>query len=545
MYVSGTVGSVQSEGLSGKDGGTVQAKLVPIVGYDEQEEIELYPSQPVVVGRGESADVLLSQSKVSRSHCRIWFENGFYTIEDTDSKNGTWVNNRRIHKAILFHHDRITIGGSEFRFVLENDLSEDTSHINVHGNGDPIFDTEIREPAKSQTPSSLFLKLPKAESSSAREVLERDLSAVCKVINTVHAEPQLDRLFETIMDTAMESTDADRGYLIAARKPNGVLMPLVSRNKDSIPTYARNTFSRSIVRECYESGDAILKSDPSSQDDASASVVFQRIQSIMCVPMSDKDGPLGVIYVDRVLGSRQFSRHDLKVLSAIGNQAGIAIRRAQLTQQVEGLFRDVMRTVINLVEVKDEYTYGHSERVTAVALRLAEMCSLEKPDLRDVEIAGLLHDVGKLAVRLEILQKPSKLTDSEYEAVKSHPVAGATILKDVENAENIRAAVLHHHEWWDGSGYPDGIAGEAIPLLARILSVADAFDSMASDRPYKHVLPREEILAELREGAGTQFDPHLVNLFVGALQEDAEFRDRINSVYRRKGDGPPTKGPFE
>ncbi len=523
----------------------MQAKLIPIVGYDAQEEIPLSPEAPMIVGRGEQADILLSQSKVSRTHCRIWFENGFYTIEDTDSKNGTWVNNRRIHKAILFHHDRVAVGSTEFRFVLENGLDEDTSKVNVQGNGDQIFDTEIREPVQSQTPSSLFLELPTAESASAREVLERDLSAVCKVINTVHAEPQLDRLFETILDTAMEATDADRGYLIAARKPNGVLMPLVGRNREGVPAYARNTFSRSIVRECYETGDAILKSDPSSQDDASASVVFQRIQSIMCVPMSDRQGPVGVIYVDRVLGSRQFNRHDLKVLSAIGNQAGIAIRRAQLTRQVETLFRDAMRSVINLVELKDEYTYGHSERVTGVALRIAELCSLEKPDMRDVEIAGLLHDVGKLSVRPDILQKPGRLTDSEYEAVKLHPVAGSTILRDVENADNIAAAVRHHHEWWDGSGYPDGIAGEAIPLLARVLSIADAFDSMASERPYKDMLPREEILGELERGAGTQFDPHLVELFLNALQTDAEFRDRINAIYRRRGDGPPSKGPFE
>jgi HD superfamily phosphohydrolase YqeK len=537
---------LQARTADSRNGPFMEAKLIAIVGFEGKDEVVLSPAKPMVLGRGESADVVLGQSKVSRSHCRIWFENGFYTIEDMDSKNGTWVNNRRIHKAILFHHDRITVGGTEFRFVLESGLSDDTSHVNLDGNGELTFDTEIREPAKTQTPSSLFLELPKPDDpGSSHEVLARDLSAVCKVINTVHAEPHLDRLFESVMDSAMDATDADRGYLIAARKPNGVLMPLVSRNKEGIPTYARNTFSRSIVRECYDSGDAILRSDPTSQDDASESVVFQRIQSIMCVPMSDAQGPLGVIYVDRVLGSEQFMRRDLRVLSAIGNQAGIAIRRAQLTRQVESLFRDAMRTVINLVEVKDEYTYGHSERVTAVAMRIAEMCGLDKPEMRDVEIAGLLHDVGKLSVRVDILQKPARLTDSEYEAVKSHPVTGSAILKDVENAEGIAAAIRHHHEWWDGTGYPDRVAGERIPLLARILSIADAFDSMASERPYKHVLPREEILAELNQGSGTQFDPHLVGLFVNALQTDEAFRDRINAIYRRRSEGSTSKGPFE
>ncbi|NIR02494.1 MAG: FHA domain-containing protein, partial [Gemmatimonadales bacterium] len=117
----------------------MQAKLIPIVGYDGAEEVRLAPDNPVAIGRAEDADIRLMQSKVSRRHCRIFFENGFYSIEDTDSKNGTWVNDRRIHKAILFHHDRITLGSTEFRFVLESGISEETSHVSVEGDGDFTF----------------------------------------------------------------------------------------------------------------------------------------------------------------------------------------------------------------------------------------------------------------------------------------------------------------------------------------------------------------------------------------------------------------------
>lgn len=525
----------------------MQAKLIPIVGVEGQEDVALSPAQAIVLGRGDCCTVRLMHSKVSRRHCRVAFENGFYSAEDLDSKNGTWVNNRRIHKAILFHHDRITVGGAEFRFVLEGTLSQQTTNIDLDGEDDLNFETEIREPVDGHTPSSLFLDIPKADSGDKPEDLERDLSAVCKIINSVNAEHQLDRLLETVMDSVMEVSEADRGYLIAAKKLDGVLMPLVSRNRDGIPAFARNTFSRSIVSECYENACAILKSDPASDYDASESVMAQQIQSIMCVPMSDEQGPVGVIYVDNVVGSRQFTKRDLKVLTAIGNQAGIAIRRAQLARQVETLFRDAMRTIISLVEVKDQYTYGHSERVTAVTLRLSELCpaDMERPDMRDIEIAGLLHDVGKLAVRLDILQKPESLTDSEYEAVKEHPVSGAAILNSVDNAEAIAAAIRHHHERWDGSGYPDGLARERIPVLSRLLAIADAFDSMASDRPYKSVLPQEEILAELSQGAGTQFDPVLVNRFVEALTNDDVFRSRINTVYRHSGNVGHGRGPFD
>ncbi|MHC4788672.1 MAG: HD domain-containing phosphohydrolase [Planctomycetota bacterium] len=523
----------------------MEAKLISIIGLNGQEEIPLVVDHPIVLGRGDSATIRLMHSKVSRTHCRVAFENGFYTVEDLDSKNGTWVNNRRIHKAILFHHDRITVGGAEFRFVLEAGLTEESTNISVRANGEGNFGTEIKEPATVHTPSSLLLEMPRGEAMGAQEALERDLSAVCRIINSVNAQHHLDRLLETIMDSVMEVSGADRGYLIAAKKLGGVLMPLVSRNKDGIPTFARNTFSRSIVSECYEEGCAILRADPTSDYDASESMVVQQIQSIMCVPMRDEQGPVGVIYVDNIVGSRQFTKRDLKVLSAIGNQAGIAIRRAQLARQVETLFRDSMRTVISLVEIKDTYTYGHSERVTGVALRLAELLPGQKPDLRDIEIAGLLHDVGKLAVRLDILRKPDSLTDSEYAAVKEHPVAGASVLNNVDNAEHIAAAIRHHHEWWDGSGYPDGLAGEQIPLLSRLLAIADAFDSMASERPYKSMLPQNEILAELSGGSGTQFDPTLVDLFVDALTNDESFRNRVNAIYRHSGNVGQGKGPFD
>jgi putative nucleotidyltransferase with HDIG domain len=513
----------------------MEAKLIPTIGMDGVDEIALAPERPVTVGRAETAEVRLTQSKVSRAHCRITFENGFYSIEDLESKNGTWVNSRRIHKAILFHHDRITIGSAEFRFVLDAGISEQSSHLQVEGNGDINFGTRIQEPAEGNTPSSLFLELPRSEYANQQQNLERELATVCRVINCVNAEHHLDRLLETIMDNVMEVTEADRGYLISAKKVNGVLMPLVSRNKDGLPPYAKNTFSRSIVSECYQTGDAILVADPTTQYNLSDSIVTQHIQSIMCVPMSDGQGALGVIYVDRVvITSKAFTQRELKLLSAIGNQAGIAIRRAQLSRQVESLFRDAMRTVINLIEMRDEYTYGHSERVTAVATSISELCTLDRSFGRDIELAGLLHDVGKLGIKLEILQKEASLSDSEYEDIKQHPAAGAAILKNVENAERIAEAVRHHHEWWNGKGYPDGISGEEIPLLARILAVADAFDSMTAGRPYKRPMTEQEILQELRDGSGTQFDPLLIDRFVGALEKEPDFRRRINMIYRRK-----------
>jgi len=515
----------------------MEARLVPTGDAEGLPEIRLRPGEPVTLGRGQSATVQLPLGKISRLHCRIAFKNGFYRVEDLDSKNGTWVNNRRVHKVILFHQDRLRIGGAEFRFLLDSGIDEEASDIVAEDEEDLSFASEFREPAGATNASSLFLEIPEGESVEDRTALEHDLSVVCNLIDKVNAEPHLDRLLEVVMDSVMEVTGADRGYLVAARSANGALMPLVSRNRAGLPQYARSTFSRTIVSECYETNQSILRSDPREAGDPSESVMAQRIQSIMCVPMRDEHGPVGVIYVDSLIGSKRFTRHDLKLLAAIGNQAGIAIRRAQLARQVETLFRDAMRTVINLVEIKDQYTYTHSERVTAICVRVAELCSLSGAEVRDAELAGLLHDVGKLAVRPDILKKPGKLTDSEFEAVKQHPLVGAAILESVDNAERITEAIRHHHERWDGSGYPDGLKGEAIPLLARILALADAFDAMASQRSYSGILPREEILRELEDQSGKQFDPNLVALFVDALRNNEAFINRISVIYRQKGSG--------
>ncbi|MCD6416101.1 MAG: HD domain-containing protein [Planctomycetes bacterium] len=512
----------------------MDARLIPIAGTLDQEEVVLSSSKPVVIGRGESADILVAQSKVSRTHCRISFDNGFYVIEDLDSKNGTWVNNRRVSKAFLFHHDQIHLGDADFRFVLEEALSESSGPLLMNDETQFEFDVEFRDKSPAKTANSMFLSLPKGDSSVETSVVKRNLSAVMKVIEKVNAEPNLDRLLEDLMDDVMEVTDADRGYLIASRKVGDVLIPMVSRHKESVPPSARNTFSRNLVSEAYETGHAMLLSDPMTKKGMPDSVLSQPVHSIMCVPMRARIGQVGVIYVDRLLGSLPFEKSDLKLFTTIANQAGIAVRRAQLTRQVESLFRDAVRTVINLVEIKDKYTYSHSERVTAVALLVGDLMSFSKKDQRDLEVAALLHDVGKLGVDPDILTKPRTLTDDEFARVKRHTVDGARVVADIENGEQIAEAVRHHHERWDGTGYPDGCAAEEASLFSRILALADSFDAMASDRPYRKALTREETISELKKCKGTQFDPALVNVFTDALENERRFRNRIAEIYRRE-----------
>jgi diguanylate cyclase (GGDEF)-like protein len=181
---------------------------------------------------------------------------------------------------------------------------------------------------------------------------------------------------------------------------------------------------------------------------------------------------------------------------------------------------DVLTGLVEAVDTKDRYTKQHSEDVARYAVFLADQLGLGSEERQSIELAGLLHDVGKIGVPGTILRKPGPLTADEYDAIKQHPALGDAIVRDLPNVEAVKAGVRHHHERWDGTGYIDGLAGEDIPLIARIVSVADAFSAMTTTRPYRKALTVAEALHRLREASGTQLDPRLVMAFVDAIEAD-------------------------
>ncbi|MCM3720595.1 MULTISPECIES: HD-GYP domain-containing protein [Solibacillus] len=179
-------------------------------------------------------------------------------------------------------------------------------------------------------------------------------------------------------------------------------------------------------------------------------------------------------------------------------------------EQLEGIVKGVIATL----ELKDPYTRGHSERVAAYAMNMAEATGRFKPsELNNYYYACLLHDIGKVNIPDAILTKPGKLTDEEFEIIKTHPVVGAEAIRDVEGIADNIDVITHHHERWDGKGYPDGLAGENIPFLARVTAVADAFDAMTSSRSYRPALEFEVAYQRIIDGQGSQFDPQMVKLF--------------------------------
>jgi putative nucleotidyltransferase with HDIG domain len=195
------------------------------------------------------------------------------------------------------------------------------------------------------------------------------------------------------------------------------------------------------------------------------------------------------------------------------------------------LFMSAIASLAAAIDERDPYTRGHSERVTEYSLAISDEMSLDSKEREVVHIAALLHDIGKIGIDDGILRKPSGLNKSEYMIIKKHPGKGANIMSPIKQLKKIIPSMRHHHERYDGEGYPDGIKGEKIPLPARIIAVSDTFDAMTSDRPYQVAMDDEEVVALIQSWAGTRFDPQVCNAFVKAYQ-----KNRIKGIKRREAE---------
>lgn len=210
----------------------------------------------------------------------------------------------------------------------------------------------------------------------------------------------------------------------------------------------------------------------------------------------------------------QVSSYDTQLFEAAAGYIGAFLENASLYAQQRALFMGTIEAMAAAIEAKDRYTCGHAKRVSHLSERLAKAVGLPPEQCESIRISGLLHDVGKIGVPEAVLCKSGKLTDEEFAAIKLHPEMGHKILKDIAMLRSELPGVLHHHERWDGRGYPHKLSGEQIPLIARIMAIADTFDAMSSTRSYRSALPREKVLEEITRCGGTQFDPALAEAFV-------------------------------
>jgi HD-GYP domain-containing protein (c-di-GMP phosphodiesterase class II) len=242
--------------------------------------------------------------------------------------------------------------------------------------------------------------------------------------------------------------------------------------------------------------------------------------------------PVGMLICGGKQGKEaDISSYDTQLLDASASHLGSVLETARLYQAQASMFLGTISSLIRALDAKDHYTRGHSDRVAALARQLARAAGIDDKTADRYHIAGLLHDVGKIGVPEAVLCKPGRLTDEEFAFIMRHPEIGYKILDGVPGMEDLLPGVMYHHERYDGMGYPHGIAGEEIPIIARVLCLADTFDAMSSNRAYRSAMTREVVLAEINRCAGTQFDPILAPLFV---KLDFEEYDRMVARHVRQ-----------
>lgn len=243
--------------------------------------------------------------------------------------------------------------------------------------------------------------------------------------------------------------------------------------------------------------------------------------NMVVAPIKVNNKVIGVLQALNKKKGKLPTEFDLNLLERLADQVAIALENAMLYEEQRLLFKETAQTLVTAIEKRDPYTGGHTKRVRGYCMILAKYLGLDSDTREWLELAAILHDTGKIGVDDQVLRKPGKLTSEEYEKMKSHPIYGHDIIKYIKSLKPILFGIKHHHERFDGQGYPDGLSKLQIPLIARIIAVADTWDAMTSDRPYRKGLDQQVALDVIKENRGTQFDPEIVDLFLKAYGEGA------------------------
>lgn len=237
---------------------------------------------------------------------------------------------------------------------------------------------------------------------------------------------------------------------------------------------------------------------------------------VICVPLRIKEGIIGVIQgINKREG--EFSRDDLELFLALADQIAIALDNARLYEELNVMTLRLVEGLSEAMEKRDSYSGGHPQRVMKICMAMSQYLPLSAEEKRQLTLAAVLHDIGKVGITDQILGKHGVLTVEEMEVIRGHPTAGAAIVGHIKQLQSIIPAIKYHHEHYDGSGYPEGLRGEEIPLVARIIAVADTYDAIIHERAYRGGMSKSKAVAEIAENAGTQFDPHMVEAFARAL----------------------------
>ncbi|GAB4259941.1 MAG: hypothetical protein Kow0092_08490 [Deferrisomatales bacterium] len=369
----------------------------------------------------------------------------------------------------------------------------------------------------SQTRRVSLLEAETRTHKALRERYEQRLHVLYGIAEKLHGASRLEEALGLALEELSRFLGARTGSLLLLEGGTRLrVLEAVGPNRDRIRGLEIPLAESRISRHALEGRKPILVEDMhgSGRFQESEEGVRFRPRSVLSVPIVSQGVPLGVLNFGTDADRASFTEQDRDTVVTVGRHLAVALERARLMEHLQGAVAESIRALAGAIEAKDPYTRGHSDRVTHYSRLIAEALGLTREEVDVVVRAAILHDVGKIGVPGAVLNKPGRLTDQEFRQIQRHPSVGAEIVREIRAMAETLDIIRAHHERFDGRGYPQGLRGEEIPLGARILAVADTFDAMTSNRPYRQGLPAQVAYDEIERCSASQFDPQVARAFL-------------------------------
>lgn len=455
----------------------------------------LKPPEPVYVGRSPANQLVLADPAVSREHAVLeWHENddgtGHWRISDQASSSGTRVNGvalAHFQSLRLEPHDRVDLGPVALEYV-ERAATVGNSTLHTMVEDVPPEQVEPVQPAA---------------------LTGKQLEAVLDASHQIHMATTEAAVCDCAVHCLVKATGFPDIAFVRPSVDGGEVQVLACAGEA-----AKRRFSRTVLRRAR--GGPVIISDARTQDTLAGTLVGLDLSRVICVPVSLSDDCFGLLYLsDR---GRTEARVEMlaSLAQSVAHVSALALsnlRRLRMSQRLEAerqeMFNGTLQALIAAIDAKDPYTRGHSARVSEFAYLIAKAHGLAQEECERARLCGMVHDIGKIGVSEAILCKADQLTEEEFRLIAAHPEIGHSILQGIPQMADILPGVLEHHERFDGTGYPHGLAGSGISLLGRLVCIADAFDAMTTSRTYRVARTLPDAMAEVKRCAGTHFDPEL------------------------------------
>ncbi|HOW59229.1 MAG TPA: HD domain-containing phosphohydrolase [Candidatus Omnitrophota bacterium] len=354
-----------------------------------------------------------------------------------------------------------------------------------------------------------------------------------KIGNVITSEQKEESFLDLIVESMTKAMDAESGVLIMVDEKGEEkhFRKVVAWGKEREKILSMAAQKNSTLNWMSQEKRPLIINHTKEDNGTSQDPSELSYRSLLCIPLRFQSQHRGCAMVLNKKNEQVFTSEDTALLENVASQVAVAAENSRLMESAERSYVETIGALAVAVEERDSYTRGHLERVSKYAVRIAETLNMDIKDIQTLRDAAFLHDVGKVAIEDDVLLKPNQLTPEELKVMQSHAEKGEKIIAPLSSFKNLREIIRHHHEYYDGSGYPDGVKGNEISLSARILSIVDTYDALTTGRPYRKALSQEEAIKIIEAGSGTHFDPQIVKVFLQIIKQ-ASSQGPDNTVFK-------------